>query len=175
MINNSMYNYFLFMLNPFIYFRQIFYMLTYKSTKYYIGDNQKLNTPETIVTWYINNLNIEFVIEKLKILDVDIVHLQGVYKNKEKLIDSLKDIYYNIATNDKKQYYIYNDCGLVVLSKCYIDNFNFYSYGYWNSKINSGYIFYNIGGLNFCNCCIDSDNIESNLTKLQIIMKKKSL
>jgi hypothetical protein len=126
--------------------------------------------PSTMVTWNINSIDIKQVVSHLLIINADIVHLQGAYRNKSQLIESLSRFYHNIITNDHKQYYMYNDCGLLVFSKCPITSSNFISYGYWKSYIYSGYIFYSIGDLNFCNCCLDSPDNDKTYSQLERIM-----
>ena len=160
------------MLKLFYYFRVCIYMFVTNNVRIYKNSIEYTYIPSTMVTWNINSIDIKQVVSHLLIINADIVHLQGAYRNKSQLIESLSRFYHNIITNDHKQYYMYNDCGLLVFSKCPITSSNFISYGYWKSYIYSGYIFYSIGDLNFCNCCMDSDNIENNLIKLQIIMKK---
>ena len=162
----------LLLLNPSFYFRLLIYMNSYNSTKLYINNQKKTDKPNTIVTWNITNLSIDFIIEKIKILDADIVHLQGIYKDKDIIISQLKDIYYNIVTNDHKQYYMYNDCGLMVLSKYEIYDYHFKPFGYWYSKFYSGYIFYTIDNMNLCNCNIENTDSDKAFTKLQTIIKK---
>ncbi len=161
----------LLLLNPSFYFRLLIYMNSYNSTKLYINNQKKTDKPNTIVTWNITNLSIDFIIEKIKILDADIVHLQGIYKDKDIIISQLKDIYYNIVTNDHKQYYMYNDCGLMVLSKYEIYDYHFKPFGYWYSKFYSGSIFYTIDKYNFCNCNLDNKNDEKIYNRLQMIIK----
>ena len=162
----------LLMLNPLFYFRLFIYMYTYNSTKLYINNRKKEGIPNTIVTWNAFDIEIEFIIDKIRILDADIVHLQGIYNNKEKIINELGDIYYNILINDHKQYYIYNDCGLIILSKFPIFNYNFIPFTNWFSKYYSGYIFYTINNMNFCNCNIETADSDKAFNKLQTIIKK---
>lgn len=160
------------LLNPVFYFRLFIYMYTYNSTKIYIKNIKKTGIPNTIVTWNADNLCIDFVIDKIKILDADIVHLQGIYTGKGKIIEELGNLYYNILINDHKQYYIYNDCGLMVLSKYPLFNYNFVPYNNWWSKYYSGYIFYSIDNINLCNCNIENTDSDKAFTKLQTIIKK---
>ena len=126
--------------------------------------------PTTMVTWNIKGIDLKQVVSNLLIINADIVHLQGVYSNKSELIESLGRFYHNIITNDHKQYYMYYDCGLLVFSKCPITNSIFMPYGYWRSYIYSGYLFYSIGDLNFCNCCLDNSDNDMTYTQLERIL-----
>jgi len=159
------------MVDFFFFFRLLIYMYAYRSHKLYIGINQKTEKPKTIVTWNVKDIDYKIVIDKLKILDADIVHLQGVFNNKWDIIEEFRQIYFNIVTDDHKQYYIFKDCGMVIMTKCMINSYNFKSYGDWYSRINRGYIFYSIDKLNFCNCYIDMKDDDNTLTKLHSIIK----
>ena len=158
------------MLKLFYYFRVCIYMFVTNNVRIYKNSIEYTYIPSTMVTWNINSIDIKQVVSHLLIINADIVHLQGAYRNKSQLIESLSRFYHNIITNDHKQYYMYNDCGLLVFSKCPITSSNFISYGYWKSYIYSGYIFYSIGDLNFCNCCLDSPDNDKTYSQLERIM-----
>ena len=60
----------LLLLNPSFYFRLLIYMNSYNSTKLYINNQKKTDKPNTIVTWNITNLSIDFMLKNnLKILN----------------------------------------------------------------------------------------------------------
>jgi hypothetical protein len=83
--------------------------------------------PEKIVSWNINEVlcfstphSQEIILKRLKIINADIICLQGVYNNRCRkfLIDNLKEIYQYYITGDLYQNYKLGEhSGLLIISK----------------------------------------------------------
>ena len=140
--------------------------------------------PEKIVSWNINDVicfstpySREIILKRLKIINADIIFLQGVFNNDTRtlIIDNLKEIYQYYITGDLyQQYSVFEHSGLLIISK-YPIIFNkfipFQNQSSIDKLCNKGVLYVTINKINFalahCSYYSDIKLIETELSLIK--------
>ena len=131
-----------------------------------------LDDPKSIVSWniqglffFMNPLKTVNILRELRGFTQDIICLQEVFDDtlRRNIIEGLKDEYpYYLTGNMRKRYWIGEDCGLLVLSRCKIQCMKevvLEEHRFPDTMANKLILYFRVGCLNFATTHLQSSNI----------------